>query len=59
MKPKVRSKCPCDLRGTAPTLRRNVISGEYLRPIHEFVESLPTKQVHYSNISKKKYVFFS
>jgi hypothetical protein len=60
MKTKVRNKSPCDLRGTAPTLRRNVISGEYLRRIHEFVESLPTKQVHYSNkISKKVSVFFS
>jgi hypothetical protein len=54
MKTEVRNKGPCDLRGTAPTLRRNVISGEYLRRIHEFVESLPTKQVHCSNNVSKK-----
>jgi hypothetical protein len=60
MKTEFRSKSPCDLRGTAPTLRHNVISGEYLRRIHEFVESLPTKQVHYSNnVSKKVSVLFS
>jgi hypothetical protein len=58
MKTKVRSKSLCDLRGRAPTLTGNVISGEYLRRIHEFFGTLPTKQVHYSNnISKKVSVF--
>jgi hypothetical protein len=60
MKTEVRNKSPCDLRGTARTLRHNVFSGEYLRRIHEFVESLPTKQVQCSNnVSKKVSILFS
>lgn len=45
-----------DLRETAPTLRHNVVSGEYSQRVHEFVESFPTKQVHYLNNINKTYV---
>jgi hypothetical protein len=48
---KPESKGCRDLRGTAPTSSHNVMSGQYLQRIREFVESFTTRHVHYSNNS--------
>lgn len=55
---KLKSECltPNDMRGKAATSRHNIINGEYLQKIHDFIEALPIKEVHYSNDIRKKYL---
>lgn len=53
---KKENKIPQDLRGKAVGSRSNVIPGEYSFEIHNFIESLDKKEIHYSNDIKKQYL---
>lgn len=50
---KSQNRSPFDKRGKSVGSRSRMMSGENCKKIHEFINSIPVKQVHYASILKK------
>lgn len=53
---KIANKSPHDRRGKSAGLRSNAVPRETSAKIHHFIESIPVKQIHYSNNVLKQYL---
>lgn len=53
---KKQNKIPQDQRGKAVGSRSNVIPGEYCVKIHDFIDALDKKEIHYSNDITRQYL---